>query len=109
MYRTSLLGIGLTETYKSELNTCTIDFKSSSSVGDQAFYFTAEAAELQQHLLSYFSTRVVDQGFIPMKTPDFFKDFVIVRMKLSLIDSPLKATIYINIDLCMRSFLMMQL
>lgn len=88
MYRTSLLGIGLTETYKSELNTCTIDFKSSSSVGDQAFYFTAEAAELQQHLLSYFSTWVVDQGFIPMKTPDFFKDFVIVRMKLSLIDSP---------------------
>lgn len=87
-YCTSLLGIGLTETYKSELNTCTIDFKSSSSVGDQAFYFTAEAAELQQHLLSYFSTRVVDQGFIPMKTPDFFKDFVIVRMKLSLIDSP---------------------
>lgn len=48
-----------------------------SSVGDQAFYFTGEAAELQQHLLSYFSARVVDQGFIPMKTPDFFKDFVI--------------------------------
>lgn len=48
-----------------------------SSVGDRAFYFTGEAAELQQHLLSYFSTRIADKGFIPMKSPDFFKDFVI--------------------------------
>ena len=52
-----------------------------STVGDRAFYFMGELAELQQNLLSHFATQISEQGFVPMKAPDFCKDFVIVRTK----------------------------
>nr|XP_022326265.1 protein O-mannosyl-transferase 1-like [Crassostrea virginica] len=48
-----------------------------STVGDRAFYFMGELAELQQNLLSHFTTQISEQGFVPMKAPDFCKDFVI--------------------------------
>ena len=40
-----------------------------------------DLAELQQNLLSHFATQISEQGFVPMKAPDFCKDFVIVRTK----------------------------
>ncbi|XP_048773923.2 protein O-mannosyl-transferase 1-like [Ostrea edulis] len=48
-----------------------------SSAGDRAFYFLGELAETQQNLLSYFSARITEHGFIPIVAPDFCKDFVI--------------------------------
>lgn len=63
---------------------CTRSIHSFSSAGDRAFYFLGELAETQQNLLSYFSARITEHGFIPIVAPDFCKDFVIVRFSVAL-------------------------